>query len=68
MKSKFERSEIKKIEDIKLYTPYMFVKSMAFVSIGCSYYASRTEPRSGKTSLRGFRSGPTQTGLYSHRK
>ena len=24
------------------------------------------EPRSEKTGLRGFRPGPTQTGLYSH--
>ena len=26
------------------------------------------EPRCEKTGLRGFRSGPTQTGLYSHRR
>ena len=26
------------------------------------------EPRCEKTSLRGFRPGPTQTGLYSHRR
>ena len=26
------------------------------------------EPRCEKTGLRGFRPGPTQTGLYSHRK
>ena len=26
------------------------------------------EPCSEKTSLRGFRPGPTQTGLYSHRR
>ena len=26
------------------------------------------EPRSAKTGLRGFRPGPTQTGLYSHRR
>ena len=26
------------------------------------------EPRCEKTGLRGFRLGPTQTGLYSHRK
>ena len=26
------------------------------------------EPRYEKTGLRGFRSGPTQTGLYSHRR
>ena len=27
-----------------------------------------TEPRSEKTGLRGFRPGPTQTGLYSYRR
>ena len=26
------------------------------------------EPRREKTGLRGFRPGPTQTGLYSHRR
>ena len=26
------------------------------------------EPRSEKTGLRGFRPGPTQTGLYSYRR
>ena len=26
------------------------------------------EPRREKTGLRGFRPGPTQTGMYSHRK
>ena len=26
------------------------------------------EPRCEKTDLRGFRPGPTQTGLYSHRE
>ena len=30
--------------------------------------ASAFEPRYEKTGLRGFRSGPTQTGLYSHRR
>ena len=29
---------------------------------------SSYEPRSEKTGLRGFRPGPTQTGLYSHRR
>ena len=27
-----------------------------------------TQPRSEKTGLRGFRPGPTQTGLCSHRR
>ena len=30
--------------------------------------SSTIEPRSEKTGLRGFRPGPTQTGLCSHRK
>ena len=29
---------------------------------------SLNEPRCEKTGPRGFRPGPTQTGLYSHRK
>ena len=29
---------------------------------------SSYEPRSEKTGLRGFRPGPTKTGLYSHRR
>ena len=28
----------------------------------------RNEPRCEKTGLRGFRPGPTQTRLYSHRR
>ena len=27
-----------------------------------------SEPRCEKAGLRGFRTGPTQTGLYSHRR
>ena len=36
----------------------------------CFEYVSNPlfEPRSEKTGLRGFRPGPTQTGLYSHRR
>ena len=30
--------------------------------------ANRFEPRCEKTGLRGFHPGPTQTGLYSHRR
>ena len=29
--------------------------------------SSQSEPHCEKTGLRGFRPGPTQTGLYSHR-
>ena len=31
-------------------------------------HAALFEPRRQKTGLRGFRPGPTQTGLYSHRR
>ena len=33
-----------------------------------SAWASVPEPHCEKTGLRGFRPGPTQTGLYSHRR
>ena len=32
------------------------------------YYESYYEPRCEKTGLRGFRPGPTQTGLYNNRR
>ena len=39
------------------------------VIIKAPEYADKTnEPRSEKTGLRGFRPGPTQTGLYSYRR
>ena len=31
----------------------------------CSKYKIEIEPRCAKTGLRGFRPGPTQTGLYN---
>ena len=34
----------------------------------CSQNIEHIEPRCEKTGLRGFRPGPTQTGLYSHRR
>ena len=33
-----------------------------------AFILSPYEPRSEKTGLRGFRPGPKQTGLYSHRR
>ena len=33
----------------------------------CGCLAGVIEPRCEKTGLRGFRPGPTQTGLYNHR-
>ena len=41
----------------------MSVSALSFLCI-CKLY----EPRCEKTGLRGFRTGPTQTGLYSHRR
>ena len=35
--------------------------------LGFSTWSYLIEPCSEKTGLRGFRPGPTQTGLYSHR-
>ena len=34
----------------------------------CNIGVTLNEPRHEKTGLRGFRPGPTQTGMYSHRK
>ena len=34
----------------------------------CSHHANMSLVLSEKTGLRGFRPGPTQTGLYSHRR
>ena len=31
-------------------------------------YQSKSEPRGKKTGLQGFQPGPTQTGLYTHKK
>ena len=36
--------------------------------MGCAVYKIVNEPRSEKTGLRGFRPGPTQTGLGNHRR
>ena len=35
-------------------------------SVGCNATLSTYEPRRQKTGLRGFRPGPTQTGLHNH--
>ena len=37
-----------------------------FTITSASFRGILIEPRSEKTGLRGFRPGPTQTGLYSH--
>ena len=44
----------------------IFVVEMVCFSSKYFKYNTPFEPRSEKTGLRGFRPGPTQTGLYSH--
>ena len=39
-----------------------------YVCCGAVFILLIIEPRSKKTGLRGFRPGPIQTGLYSHRR
>ena len=48
----------------------MTIEGLQFHSMGICYFYKQSiyEPRSEKTGLRGFRPGPTQTGLYSHRR
>ena len=38
------------------------------IDVGLHHRVSVNEPRCEKTGLRCFRPGPTQTGLYSHRR
>ena len=45
-------------------TDSTYINLWGTVNIYCDLY----EPRCEKTGLRGFRPGPTQTGLYSHRR
>ena len=40
---------------------------LCYMAVSLSAQPDTYEPRSEKTGLRGFRPGPTQTGLYSHR-
>ena len=46
----------------------VFALLLLNVSWYINYVDTIIEPRCEKTGLRGFRPGPTQTGLYSHRK
>ena len=47
---------------------YMYICPIIFYSYINYNKTDIYEPRSEKTGLRGFRPGPTQTGLYSHRR
>ena len=47
--------------DLQLLVKYIHFQKRNYSSI-------IIEPRREKTGLRGFRPGPTQTGLYKHRK
>ena len=56
-------------------TKYLYMRAMRLVRIISNNAAERkkerkkrNEPRCEKTGLRGFRPGPTQTGLYKLRK
>ena len=44
------------------------IMSSTFCCVEPSSWSCALEPRCKKTGLRGFRPGPTQTGLYSHRR
>ena len=44
----------------------VFTAKLLDVQILRGFYCSMYEPRSEKTGIRGFRPGPTQTGLCSH--
>ena len=46
----------------------MYQKIKEFYSIDNEISVVIFEPRCKKTGLRGFRPGPTQTGLHSHRR
>ena len=52
----------------------LFKEAENRLSISCLVCATELtqytiyEPRCEKTGIRGFRPGPTQTGLYSHRR
>ena len=48
--------------------PYMNVLKVSLKKIKANYLQTSFEPRCKKTGLRGFRPGPTQTGLYNHRR
>ena len=50
---------------------YCLTSFMLGIFAGKTYFTDKTsfapnEPRCEKTGLRGFRPGPTQTGLYNH--
>ena len=51
-------------DNIIIFFAYCYKK----VEFGLNVLIARYEPRREKTGLRGFRPGPTQTGLYKLRK
>ena len=54
-----------KVENVAITRCHLINKILHVHSIVCWIF---NEPRSEKTGLRGFRPGPTQTELYSHRR
>ena len=53
--------------DLLFYNDIFFLQTLKFTSIPKTLFLATIEPRCEKTGLLGFQSGPTQTGLYSHR-
>ena len=47
---------------------WAFLFFFMILTLGLDSQVKSIEPRSEKTGLRGFRPGPTQTGMYSHRR
>ena len=50
----------------KQYAPHFFKVGGIKIIIHCKRFTHTFEPGRQKTGLRGFRPGPTQTGLRSH--
>ena len=61
--SRFDKQQHINIVFFSLNTTKGFVCSVLLIS-----YKNISEPHCEKTGFRGFRPGPTQTGLYSHRR
>ena len=56
------------MHSVDLATGASSILHLAVESLLSSNLKTLNEPRCEKTGLRGFRPGPTQTGLYSYRR
>ena len=59
---------IESVYSVKSNTDVIFAMLLAVCLSADSFTMFTYEPRSEKTGLRGFRPGPTQTELHSHRR